>query len=164
MVIGPLRCRSSGYAAYGRCRRLPRRNGQQKPPAERSSAWRYCFVTADTQYCDVDMRWLKRSWIVRMLSQRAVTGLARNPGVHALALHFVNIGVAALTGRVAGKHHRTGGDIRKGGAPIKAILPKAARHKDLAQDEEQDDPHGEDRCHPEKVPCVLKICHRCNRE
>jgi hypothetical protein len=44
------------------------------------------------------------------------------------------------------------------------VLSKGLRNKYAAQDQEQDDPHGEDRCHAEKVACILKICHRFDRE
>jgi len=44
------------------------------------------------------------------------------------------------------------------------VLSKGLGNKDPAQDQEQDDADGEDRCHPEKVPCILKICHRFDRE
>jgi hypothetical protein len=84
--------------------------------------------------------------------------------VHALALHFEHIGVAAFTCQVAGEHHRSRSDVGNGRGPVMTVLSKGLGNKYPAQDQEQDDPHSEDRCHAEKVPCILEICHRFDRE
>src|SRR5664279_5399737 len=82
------------------------------------------FVTANTQYRDIDMRWLQCSGVVRVLGQRAVTGLARDMRVHALALHFEHIGVAAFTCQVAGERHRSRSDVGNGRGPVMTVLSK----------------------------------------
>jgi hypothetical protein len=122
------------------------------------------FMTANAQHSDIDFRRLKRSGVIRVLGQRTVTGLARDMRVCPFALHFEDIGVACLTSLVAGEHYRSGGDVGNGCSPVMTVLSKGLGNKDPAQDQEQDDADGEDRCHPEKVPCILKICHRFDRE
>ena len=122
------------------------------------------LVTADAQHRGVDFRGLKRGGVVGMLGQWSVTGLARDMRVHALALHVEHIGVAAFTSLMAGEHHRFRGDVGNSRGPVVAVLSKGLGNKDPAQDQEQGDPHSEDRRHPKKVPCILKVCHRFDRE
>src|ERR1017187_8945597 len=122
------------------------------------------FVTANTQHRNVDLRWLQRSWIVGVLGQRPVTGLARHMRMYALAFHVEHVGVTAFTCLVSGEYDRLGSDVGDGRGPVMTILSKGLGNKDRAQDQEQDDADGEDRRHAEKVPCILKICHKFDRE
>ena len=109
-------------------------------------------MTANAQHCDIDFRGLKRRGVVGVLGQRAVTGLTRDMRVYPFALHVEDIGVTGLTSLVASEHHRSGGNVGNGCIPVMTVLSKGLGNKGPAQDQEQYDADGEDRCHPEKVP------------
>jgi len=122
------------------------------------------LVAADAQYRHVNFGWLKRGGVVRVFREGTMTRLAGDPCMDALALQVVHISVATFASQVSREYHGTRCRIRYGCATIEAVLTEAARHKDSAQDQEQDDPDHEDRGHAEKVPSIFEICHRCSRE
>src|ERR1019366_3273250 len=70
----------------------------------------------------------------------------------------------AFTCLVSGEHDRLGSDVGNGRGPGMTVLSKGLGNKDRPQDQEQDDADSEDRRHAEKVPCILKICHKFDRE
>jgi len=97
-----------------------------------------------------------------VLGQRAVTGLAGDMGVDALALHIVDLGVATFAGPMTGEHDRFRCNFGQGGAPVVTVLAKATRDEDAARHQEQDDTSSKNCCHPPEMPCVLQIRHRVN--
>src|SRR5271166_4349390 len=110
------------------------------------------------------MRRLKSRGVIRVLGQRAVTGLARHPRMDALALHLEYVGVAALAGPVASEDHGPVGNLGDGRAAVMTVLSEAARNKKAARQEEQCDPHHKDRRHPKEMSCILKTRHRFSRK
>jgi hypothetical protein len=85
-----------------------------------------------------------------------MAGFAGNDDVLALPFLINDVGMAGLTGIVAGEGYRPGCDLGDRSAAIVAVLPKTARDDGSAQDDERNQCDRHDDDEPDEVLCVLE--------
>jgi hypothetical protein len=124
----------------------------------RESFW-FCavgFVTAGTDHDGIQLRRCDGRGIVGVFGLGSMAGFAGNDDVLALPFLINDVGMAGLTGIVAGEGYRPGCDLGDRSAAIVAVLPKTARDDGSAQDDERNQCDRHDDDEPDEVLCVLE--------
>ena len=114
------------------------------------------FVTTGTYDGGVQFGRSNGRRIVSVFRLGSVAGFARNDDVLALLFLIDDVGVAGLTGIVAGEGNRPARDLGDRSTAIVAVLPKAAWDDGSTQDDERDQRNGHDDDEPDEVLCVLE--------
>ena len=114
------------------------------------------FVAAGTDDSGVQLRWGYRRWVVRMLGQRSVAGLAGDHHMFALLLLFDDVGMASLANIVAGEGNRTSRRFRNRCSAVVTILAKTFRNNGNAQDQEYRQQYNDHRRQPNEMFYVLE--------
>ena len=155
----------SGYAACDRCRKRLRRNGRLRPPAGSLWAWR-CWLRGSARtaprrrFAEAEARWDRpRAWPAGRDRTRTQPGHAR-PCSSPRARRCGSF-------RKPGDRRRPQAGWRRRQWPRPGsdrIVRSCVGTKRLRATRNNTIPSQKDRCHSEEVPCILEICHSCNRE
>src|SRR5690348_10173708 len=84
-----------------------------------------CRMTLRAQHRCIRLHWSYRRWILCMPRQRSMAGFAVHMRVLAFVLHIEHVAVASLASLVAGKLHRSSGNLADDGAAIVPVLSEA---------------------------------------
>ena len=94
---------------------------------------RFGFGGAGGMAADAEHRGVRLAgidgWIVGVLRQRTVTGLAVHLGVLAAGFCLGHVGVAGFAGLVSGEMDGVGGDLGDGGAAVVSVLAETAAER-----------------------------------
>ncbi len=89
----------------------------------------------------------------------SVAGLAIHVRVLALGFHVQNIGVAGLARLVAGKLHRSSGNLTNRFAAIVSILPEALGNNVTSNNEKDNKGKNKQPRKSEEMPRILESAH-----
>jgi len=117
------------------------------------------FVAFDAQHGCIEFGRNDARWVIRVLRQRPMAGLAGHPGVLPGLFFLKNVAVTRLARAMACEGHGQGRDLANGIAAIMSILAKAAGNKVGTQNREQGNRDQEDRRYSEKVLGILEVLH-----
>ena len=111
-------------------------------------------MAANAQHGCVDLVRLD-GWVVRVLCQRTVAGLAVHVLVLARLLRLRNVGMAGLAGLVAGVVQRAGGNLADGRPAVVAVLSEALRHNEVPHHKKDRERHHEEKRKAEEMSSIL---------
>ncbi len=100
-----------------------------------------------------------QGWIVRVLCQRPVAGLAIQERVLALRLLIQDIRVAGFAALVAGEVNRPGGEVGQGLAAIVPVLSETLGDQKPPNGQEQRQTDKKDSSQSKKMSCILEGVH-----
>jgi len=98
-------------------------------------------------------------WIVGVLGQWTVAGLAVHLRVFACAFGLGHIGVTGLAGLVSGKADGMSSDLADGGAAVVSVLAEAARHEKSSNNKKRQGPDSKQARKAEEMSCISKNAH-----
>ena len=116
-------------------------------------------VAAGAEDGGVEFRWGDVGGIGSVFGERTVAGFAVDAGVLALALRFLNVGVAVAAGLVAGEDDGTGGDLIDGGGAIVTVLTEAFGNDKAANDEKDEKSDDEESQKAKEMTSIFEEVH-----
>jgi len=95
--------------------------------------------------------WNHRAWVLGVLREWSMAGLATHSGMFAFTLRIRDILVADLAGRAAGEFHRPCANIVQCAGPEVTIFAEIGGNHGMPDHQKSDNPYYEQQYHPEEV-------------